>query len=712
MEGGMKSKVTKSVVLIFLFLGAYIPIFLTQDFSPPDNNIEQDYGSLPLYFVPNQGQINGSALFYSRTSHYTLWFAQTALYFDQFGQIDSFSSAKAGDYRRDVSRLEFLGANPHAIISPTGSTRHKVNYFRGADSSQWCRDIPTSRAILYRELYDHIDLKVYGKEKQIEYDWIVKPGGDVTNIRFQYEGMRGVRLDRYGDLIITTEFGTIKHAHPYCYQIIADEKIEIPGQFVRLQNNTYGFDIGDYNTQHELVIDPVILVFSTYLGGGASTINNRDDRGESIAVDAKGNAYITGTTYCRDFPTTTGTYQETHAGVVDIFVTKINPSGTALLYSTFIGGPGMDFGKSISVNWKGAVSVAGSTSSPSLPLKNPMQAQPNGKSDLILLKLNAQGNELLYCTYLGGSDEDYPMHLVQHKDGSSYIAGYTYSSDFPTTAGAFQDSYGGGGQDGFILRISSNGKNLIYSTNLGGVNRDRAYGIAVDKKGYAYITGDSSSYNFPVTDGAFQTAYEGNSDAFVTKLNPKGSDLVYSTFFGGGCYDYSMGIDIDKKGCAYIIGQTASENLPLKNPVITKKTGCEEAFVTKFNKTGSDIIYSTYLGGKDGDAGRRIAVHRNGFAYVTGITSSKNFPLVNPIQAKYGGGTGDAFITKFNKKGNKLLFSTYFGGSDKDYIRGIAVMKNKTCYVFGLTYSKNIPTKNAFQAINKGDSDTFIVKLK
>jgi hypothetical protein len=390
------------------------------------------------------------------------------------------------------------------------------------------------------------------------------------------------------------------------------------------------------------------LAYSTYLGGGG------DDYGYSITIDGSGNAYITGETWSSNFPTTAGAFDTSYNGGVpytDVFVTKLNASGTAVVYSTYLGGGSDDAGSGITVD---------------------------------------------------GS-------------GNAYITGDTLSFDFPTTPGAFDTLFNGGGyyNDVFVAKLNSSGTVVVYSTFLGGGSSDYGNGIAIDGSGNAYITGYTGSDDFPTTPGASDTIYNGNSDVFVTKLNPGGTAVVYSTYLGGGSGDYGYGIAIDSSRNAYITGVTASINFPITAGTWdTSLNGDNDSFVTKLNPSGSAMEYSTYLGGNDEDAGNNIAVDASGNAYLIGYTNSNDFPTTaGAFDTSFHGSDG-GYVTKLNPSGTGLVYSTYFGGSGWDYVRGIAVDISGNAYLTGITASSDFPTTiDAWDTGSNGGEDVFVSKL-
>jgi hypothetical protein len=354
-------------------------------------------------------------------------------------------------------------------------------------------------------------------------------------------------------------------------------------------------------------------------------------------VDGFGNAYITGRTYSSDFPTE-NPYQ-TDQGDADAFVTKLNSLGNSLVYSTYLGGGDSDESAAITVDNSGNAYITGHTESSDFPTENPYQTN-QGDADAFVTKLNSLGNDLVYSTYLGGSSTDRSYAISADSSGNAYIAGWTFSSDFPTQ-GEYQTDQGDA--DAFVTKLNSSGDNLIYSTYLGGSLNDYGYAISVDSSGNAYIVGNTQSADFP-TEGEYQT-FQGVSDAFMTKLNSTGNGLVYSTYLGGSDQELGLGISIDGFGNAYITGRTYSSDFPTENPYQTDQDDAD-AFVTKLNSLGNNLIYSTYLGGSHYEKGQAISLDSSGNAYITGNTQSADFPTENPYQLDQGG--VDVFVTKLS----------------------------------------------------------------
>lgn len=369
--------------------------------------------------------------------------------------------------------------------------------------------------------------------------------------------------------------------------------------------------------------------------------------------------------------------------------------------------------------------ITGFTDSPNLPTTSgAYQTKYGSGQDAFVTKLNATGSQLLYSTYLGGKNSDAAHSIAIDIDDNAYITGSTYSENFPVTSGAYQTRYGDSG-NAFITKIktgaglskvSTADSNLIYSTYLGGRGNDYGRSIAVDNDGNAYITGETKSFNFPITSGAYQTKY-GGSDAFITKLNAVGSDLIYSTFLGGNDYDEGQAITVDEEGNTYITGE-AGYNFPTTSGAYQTKYGggAADAFMTKLNAIGSKLIYSTYLGGSEKEEGFSIAVDEEGNAHTVGFTYSNNFPTTSGSHQTKFGGHSDAFMTKLNITGDKLIYSTYLGGNNGDTGISIAIDSDGYAYITGATNSQNFPvTSGAYQTKNYSDrdsyTDAFITKL-
>jgi hypothetical protein len=642
----------------------------------------ETYGKLPIRFEANRGQTGPQVDFLARGSGYTLYLTATeAVLVMRQGQGN----------RPGVLRMKLIGANPAPQVAGLEQLPGTAHYFIGNDPRAWRTSVPTFARVEYRDVYPGVSLVYYGSQGQLEYDFVVAPGADPEAIRLSFAGTDRLEIDARGDLVIHTAAGVIRQHKPVLYQEVNGVRREVSGGYLLKDRDQIAFQVAAYDASRPLVIDPV-LTYSTFLGGGFW------EEGKAIAVDGSGNAYVTGLSESLDFPAPGGT-PLTPNGPTDAFVAKFDASG-ALVYSAFLGGNSEDTGLGIAVDRSGNVYVTGFTHSTNFPTLSGFQSGSGGLTDAFVMKLDVTGRPV-YSSYLGGSGFDEGRAIAVDASGNAYVTGVTFSP-FPTL-NPFQAVFGGG-SDAFVAKVDAGGSALVFSTYLGGSGSESGHGIAVDVSGNAYVTGQTSSANFP-TANAFQSASGGTGDAFVTKLSPAGV-LAYSTYLGGSSGDEGLGIAVDGSGNAHVTGGTGSINFPNVNALQAASGGGADGFVTKFNASGSTLLYSTYLGGDGLDKGIAIAVDGSGNAYVTGQTDSSNFPKVDPPAAASGTGVGgDAFVTKLNPAGSALVYSTYLGGGSMDAGTGIAVDGAGHAYVVGDTTSFDFPTVNPSQPELGGEGD-------
>jgi len=539
-----------------------------------------------------------------------------------------------------------VGADQAAKVVGLEELPGKSNYFIGNDPKKWRTDVPTYSKVKYQGVYPGIDLVYYGNQRQLEYDFVVSPGADPKAITLKIETgdsklqTRNSKLEiaPNGDLVVQAEGGEVRFHKPVVYQPTADAA-----------------------NPKSKIQDPKLLK-----GRYALASDNR------VSFEVEG-------------------YDQSKPLVID----------PVLVYSTYLGGSVGDFGYGIAVDSSGSAYVTGFTESPDFPTTNPLQGD-SGFGGVFVTKLNAAGNALVYSTYLSGG---FAYGIAVDSLGSAYVTGYASPPNFPTI-NAFQPSFGGGVQNAFVAKLNAAGNALVYSSYLGGSGFDQGYGIAVDSSGNAYVTGltfKTDSFGHDVSPGfptvnAFQPAYGGHADAFLTKVDAAGTALVYSTYLGGSETDVAEGIAVDSSGNAYVTGYTNSAGFPTMNPFQAAfARGDDDVFVTKLNASGTALVYSTYLGGGGFDEAHGIAVDSSGNAYVTGGTDSGDFPTLKAFQsAPVGPKSG--FVTKLNAAGNGLVYSTYLGGSFNTGGTGIAVDSSGSAYVTGGTHSPDFPTVNAFQS--------------
>ncbi len=636
---------------------------LYDSLKPGNMEVDEDataaavYGRLPLFFIKNDGQLNGAVEYYERGVGHATFFTKEGVYLSLLGGQDAKSvpdkmEAAASGFRRpanrigrrsEVVRLSMRGASGDPEITAEESREGKVNYFMGNDPKKWRTNVPLYGAVVYHEIYKGVDMRFYGNNSELEYDIIVKPGTDPESVILGYDGIKGLRITEEGDLEVLLRHGRILQRRPYIYQEIGGRRVEIKGRFRLRGTDSYGFHVASYDKDRPLVIDPV-LVYSTYLGGGDV------DKGKGIAVDSFGNAYVVGETSSTDFPTTGVPYGDAWGRAV--FVTKINASGNGHVYSTYFGGSGLDAGYGIAVDDSGNAYVTGYTESSDFPVQSPIYGY-SGNGDAFVAKISASGDSLVYSTYLGGSGSDDAIGIAVDDSGSVYVTGSTKSSDFKTTPSPVS-VYAGNG-DAFLTKLDAAGS-LVYSRYLGGGNADRGHSLAVDDGGNVYLTGRTKSPGIATT-GAYDEGCgtDGNcnygtsywNDAYITKVDGTGN-VVYWTYLGGSAADQGCGIAVDVSGNAYVVGRSGSSDFPVESPIQGHGTyagGNDDAFVAKVSASGAALSYSTYLGGAGDDTCSGIAVDVSGNAYVTGYTDSSDFPTQSPINGSNGGGE-DAFVAK------------------------------------------------------------------
>lgn len=782
----MKTCAISVARLALLVLGsitamAQTPAITHANRSPASPKPTANYGKLPLSFEANQGQTGRQVCFTSRGNGYTLFLTDKEAVLalskahGERRKADGLHSplklmeglnGKPKTVKTDVVRMQLKGASAGLKIEGEEKLPGTANYFIGNDPARWHSNIPTYSKVKYAGVYPGVDLVYYGNQRQLEYDFVVAPGADPKQVKLHFAGAEKIQLNPDGDLEIIAKNGQIAFHKPVVYQLKASQpdglngapvsqREMVDGKFVLLAGNAIGFRVGDYDKTRELVIDPT-LAYSTYLGGSGG------DSASGIETDGAGNAYLVGTTSSTDFPVTQGAYQATNHKAAssgsNAFVTRLNPTGSALVYSTYIGGSGQDNADAITIDAVGNAYVTGDTSSTDFPVTsgafqtvNKQAVQGNG-SNTFITKLNSTGDSLIYSTYLGGSGNvtesggaygDQGLGIAVDSSGNAYVTGFTVDTDFPITPGAFQTVNNAAAKklpNAFVSKLNPSGSSLVYSTYLGGSTGgdsvhgiiDSAHAIVIDASGDAYITGEAGSTDFPVTSGAFQTANKAGN-AFVTKLNPSGSTLVYSTYLGGSTDgDQGTAITVDTSGNAYLTGVAVSADFPVTPGAFqTINKGVAgygwNAFVTKLSPTGSSLVYSTFLGGTANsgspDSAAGIAIDASGDAYITGSAGSTDFPVTpdafQNVNKGAPNGNWNAFLTKLNSAGTALIYSTYLGGSgitDGDRGAAIALDASGNAYFVGSTDSTNFPvTPGAFQTVSNGavngNSNAFIAKF-
>jgi hypothetical protein len=699
-------------------------------------NVIKQYGRLPLAFEPASAS-NDQAKFLARGSGYALFLTNDEAVLELRGH------SKA----RSIVRMELEGANAAPQFTALEQLPGKSNYFIGNDPKKWRTNVPQYRRVSEGNVYPGVNLVYYGTQGQLEYDFDVAPGANPSVIRLGFKGADRMHLDAQGELVLDTASGEVRLRKPVAYQELAGSKQPVAVGYALTDKGSASFQVAKYDSRLPLVIDP-ILAYSTYLGGSnidsgnaiavapdntafiaggtfssdfptvhalqpnegggpdfsqdafiskissdGSTLlystylgGENQDVANGIAVDAYGDAYVTGTTLSPHFPVTPGSFNTECGGdgrcgasfntngliVSNAFVTELNAAGSGIIYSGFLGEYENVHGEAIAVDANGNAYVTGETQANIIPNVAifPITTDASNRAfqttfagsatnptatNAFVTKIGAAGSTILYSSYLGGNTEDVGYGIAVDGSANAYVTGLTYSTNFPTTTGALQTTYGGAG-DAFVAKVNTNGSgasSLAYSTYLGGSGLDQGNGIALDSSGDVYVTGltNSATPGFTPPAGGYQPANAGEGDAFVAELNMSGG-ISYFTYLGGSNADAGTGIAVDSNGNAYITGTTVSTNFPTAGAVFQPAYGGGNAdsFVAKLGPlgptpTGATLVYSSYLGGTNTELATGIAVDTSGSAYVTGQTCSSDFPLANPLQAVPGGNC-DAYIAK------------------------------------------------------------------
>ena len=760
---------------------------LSEKFAQNALHIASIYGQLPLSFEPNQGQTDPQVKFLARGGGYGLYLTGS----------QAVLALRASAEHKSTIRMSLEHSNSGPVVDVQEELPGKSNYFIGNDPAKWHRNIPQFSRVRYHDVYPGIDLVYYGRQGKLEYDFEVSPGADPKQIALQFQGSPRLTLTGAGDLSIATVAGNVELQAPRVYQQIGNEDRSVTGKFVLLSDNGVAFEIGAYDRTQKLVIDP-ILSFSTYLGGSGDESCSKIEQTQlgistaqftpgcpAVAVDAAFRTYVAGATTSADFPgMLQSSYQEclntqppnpatpascpTGLTNSDVFVVRLNASGTGLDYATYLGGSGTDVTAGLAVDANFNVHVAGTTNSPNFPtLLTSYQPTPlSAGTHAFVSEVAASGGSLLYSTYLSGNGNDIAAGIAIDNLGKEYVTGTTTSSNFPFTITALQTAPKATSQSFFTKldpTITGPGA-LLYSTYIGGSAAPTTGvmvggGIAVDTNCNAYLTGGTNFTDMP-TLNAPQGTNRGGLDAWVAKFSlPTGSScgsllsLTYLTYFGGSGDDVGYGIAVDTGFNAYITGSTTSPDIvlpagstgpapfarclnlppvsgPYPAPPCPSSGTMPDAFVAKFGSlttgtTGTNVpyLYFTYLGGALADTGTAIAADTIGGAFVTGWTTSSDFPTAvlsgTAVQTTPGGGE-DAFVARIDttticaSNPPTVLcpgYTSYLGGSGTDIGTGIALDSGSSTYVTGETASGNFPVFKPLQGSLNGPTDAFVTKL-
>jgi hypothetical protein len=644
---------------------------------------------IPIAFVENRGQVDKRVRYIGAGSEFRVWFEDRGLILQQARTVVAVSFQRPGG----------SGSNP--VITAEDAIGASASYFRGSDPLRWQTGLPLFGTVRYTGVWPGVTLSYKADGRGMKAAYVVTPGADAESIRLRFDGHAQIEND--GKLRIRGNSGDFVEEKPLLYQSIRGQRVERAGGFQQFVDGSIGFWASGYDRDQPLVIDPSIS-FSGYFGGssqdtitavGVDAFNNiviggwtsstdlpsangarphngggvdafvasflpdggplkyctyiggtGDDRAFGLAIDKTSNVYLTGWTSSANFPVA-GAIQTHLSGSRDAFVAKVNSAGNVLVYSTYLGGSGVDVGNAIAVDATGSAVIVGDTTSTNLPATpNVVQPRLAGSQDVFVARLSPAGNALTVLTYFGGSGLDHGSSIALNSGSQIFIAGYTWSTNFPILIA--HQSKSGGGQDGFLAKFSADGTALKHSTYLGGLGGsvgapEEVSAIAVSAAGDITVAGTTSSANFPVTPGAFQTTLSGQTDGFVTRFDISWG-LVASTYLGGALSDGINAVACDFHVYCYVTGFTSSQDFPVRNPLQNSNAGGMDAFVLKLN-TSLQPVFGTYLGGSGSDAGNAIAVDAETSIIVAGQTGSWDFPVSGSLMNGMPS-TLTSFITK------------------------------------------------------------------
>ena len=648
--------------------------------------------NLPMAFEENSGQAAPGTRYLAKGRGYSILFSSEGPEFAFLGGQPGVNVCPDGN--RTAVRMRFLDGADNPVISAEGPLPGLCHYFIGDDPARWIRNVRTFERVRYRGIYPGTDVIFYGREGHIEFDIEVAPGADPSKVRIALDPHSNSSpfstspslVDAEGNLHIPLAGSDLLFKRPVIYQEDGGKREEVAGTFtLRAEpspmGEVVGFALGRYDRSRPLVIDPQ-LVYSTYFGGQS------DDDAFAVVVDSSGSTYFAGRT------------MSTPNGSLRAFCTKLNPAGSAWVYSAVFGGDWTQEAHGLAVDSSGCAIVSGWTDASNFPTKNPLQPHFGGSTyDAFACKLNAAGNDFVWSTYLGGDNDEQALAAAVDASGNAYIAGYSGSTNFPVK-NAFQPAVNAPPlPDAFLSKIKPDGSAFVYSTLAGKGAWDQANSVAVDAAGSAYIVGTCSpgcpgNDGFPIKNPLDPGDCQRQVESFVTKFTPSGSDLVFSTYFFGGV---ANAVTLDSQNNIYVGGGWPNR----------------QAYVDKVNAAGTSRIYNWVFGGNGGDWVNAVVVDAAGNAYATGETEFSpydDFPVLNAFQSTPGG-NGDAFVVAVKPDGSGFIYSSYLGGDQRDEGYGIALGPDGTVTVGGQTESGNFPTKNPFQGVNKGGTDAFVTRV-
>jgi hypothetical protein len=721
----MLRKIDRSSLLAATLILSFLPVFVPAAKAGAGKKaVAAPAGNRTVEFEENRGQFPAAVRFLARAAGMNLFLTSDEAVYVM--PVDCTARPElcpdAGENPRSKAhalRMKLIGANPEPANLGEDPTGHRTNYLRGAPEDH-VTDVPNFGRVRQGGVYPGIDLVWHGLQSgATRFDFIVDANADPGRIGFEFSGAERISIAEDGGLLVSTPAGTLRYDKPFTFQERDGEKSEVASSFV-IDGTRVGFALGEYDRSRPLTIDPTVnlnnVAFSTFLGG------YEFDAANDIVIDQTGSPYVTGATESPYFPTTAGTFDTSHNANADVFVARLNPAGTSLIYSTYIGGTGAESGRAIALDSSGNACITGETTSPAFPTTaGAFDTTHNLSADAFVLKLNSTGTALVFSTFLGGSGFDEPFDITVDILNNPYVVGRTASSAFPTTASAF-DTTQNGSNDVFLSKLEPNGTTLLYSTFVGGTLNDWGYSLAVDQFGFVSFAGFTSSSDFPTSAGAYDTTFNGGgNDAFITRINTLqsgASSLVFSTYLGGTDDDSVRALALDARGNVFVAGNVVNGGGFPTTPGAydTTHNGAVDVFVAKLAFSGGTLVYSTYLGGSSTEYAVGLALDASGAAYVTGLTNDGVIDLpttAGAFDTTHNGGQ-DVFLARISGSGSTLLYSTFVGGAANETGLGVALDENANVYLCGQTAESatNYPTTvESVQPAHGGDIDGFVTKF-
>ncbi|MBD3162652.1 MAG: hypothetical protein GF346_09795 [Candidatus Eisenbacteria bacterium] len=630
--------------------------------------------------IENRGQIDGPAAFYALGDGAALYFTEDAVVFD-------FTE------KGHAVWMHLDGRSQGAELAARGSSQANLNFFLGNDPTGWKSGIKMYEEVVYRDAWPGVDLRFHPEPGQLRYEIVAQPGADRAQARLRFEGMNRIRE--------TADGGVWLEASSIVLSDVSMPSGGTTGSETEMRCIRWG--AGSEQVRN----DPSDLIWCTLLGG------SNYDRSHGLVLDSDGNPFVTGYTKSADFPVSPGTYDPTHNGEYDAYVTKLSADGSKMLWSTFLGGSGWDRGFAVHLDSAGNPTFSGLTESSDLPTTDGAHDRTLGGSmDGFVSKLDPTGGVLIYSTYVGGSGRDRPFHMILDAEDRPIVVGETTSSDYPTTEGAYDESYNGG-TDGCVTKLDALGSSVVWSTYIGGSVYEQISWVDLGADQGPIMCGSTRSDDYPTTTGAFDVTYNGGRDCMITKLDSEGETLVYSTFLGCALDDYGNAIAVSASGEAVVTGSTECAEFPTTPGAYdTVYHGAKDVFVARLSFTGEELLWSTLLGGSQDEEPFAFCLGAGDIPIVAGSVSSSEYPTTSDAYDDSYNGARDAFLSRLNVDGSDLLWSSFIGGEYRDDAFEVVMHPSGEPVVAGQTYGGTFPTtEGAYDRSHAGLTDVYLARF-